>query len=183
MCTRVSIEKKVRTKYIISHSTPMKFIDFLANSMQLDEAAQKIPTAKQVDDAKIKYDSFGLKIENAKKKAGYARGTGVVGDLQRKRGQAHTAYMELKAAREKGLAEGMEWLETTGSAGKEDRERQMADALEGAATAVQPTGEKPWKPSMSAPAKKYPAVGTLAWEKLPKHTKEMLLRKRGHTKG
>jgi len=161
----------------------MSFIDFLANSMHLNEAAQKVPTAKQVEAAKNKYDSFDLKIENAKKKAGYARGTGVVGDLQRKRGQAYTAYMELKAAREKGLEEGMEWIETTASTGKEDREREMADALESAATSMRPTGEKPWKPSMSAPTKKYPAIGTLAWEKLPKHTKEMLLKKRGHTKG
>jgi len=34
--------------------------------------------------------------------------------------------------------------------------------------------------SMDAPKKKYPAIGTLAWEKLPDHTKRMLLKKRGH---
>lgn len=58
--------------------------------------ADKVPTAKQVEAAKEKYELFGLKIENAKKKAGYARGTGTVGDLQRKRGQAYANYITLK---------------------------------------------------------------------------------------
>lgn len=58
----------------------------------------KVPTAKQVEAAKEKYESYGLKIENARKKAGYARGTGTVGDLQRKKGEAYTKYLELKKA-------------------------------------------------------------------------------------
>lgn len=69
----------------------------------------RAPTAKQVETAKNKYESFGLKIENAKKKAGYARGTGIVGDLQRRRGDAYQLYMDLKraydAAQEKGSNE------------------------------------------------------------------------------
>ena len=57
-----------------------------------------VPTDKQVEAAKAKYDLFGLKIENAKKKAGYSRGTGTVGELQRKKGEAHAKYQELKKA-------------------------------------------------------------------------------------
>lgn len=56
------------------------------------------PTAKQVQAAKAKYELFGLKIENARKKAGLVRGTGTVGELQRKRGQAYTTYMDLQRA-------------------------------------------------------------------------------------
>lgn len=64
----------------------------------VDEAVDRVPTAKQVEAAKAKYDMFGLKIENAKKKAGYARGTGIVGDLQRKKGDAYQKYIDLKRA-------------------------------------------------------------------------------------
>lgn len=71
------------------------------------EATGKAPTARQVQAAKDKYDSFGLKIENAKKKAGYARGTGVVGDLQQKKGQAYNAYMDLKRAYDASLTESL----------------------------------------------------------------------------
>jgi len=78
---------------------------FMNDAKQPVTEATKVPTAKQVEVAKTKYDGFGLKIENAKKKAGYARGTGVVGDLQRKQGQAYDAYRALKAAHEKGLSE------------------------------------------------------------------------------
>lgn len=78
---------------------------FMNDTKQPVTEATKVPTAKQVEAAKAKYDGFGLKIENAKKKAGYARGTGVVGDLQRKQGQAYDAYRALKTARENGLSE------------------------------------------------------------------------------
>lgn len=50
---------------------------------------------------------------------------------------------------------------------------------EAAMTTMRPQGEKPWSPSLDAPKKKYPAIGTVAWENLPKSTKVMLLKKRG----
>jgi hypothetical protein len=53
---------------------------------------------------------------------------------------------------------------------------------EGSMTTKHPTGEKPFTPSMDAPKKKYPAIGTLAWEKLPKNKQAELLAARGHTK-
>jgi hypothetical protein len=45
---------------------------------------------------------------------------------------------------------------------------------EAALTTLNPTGEKPWKPSMDAPKKRTPAIGTLAFEKLPKYEQDRL---------
>ena len=77
-------------------------IQLPASSLRLVKTEEmtesKAPTAKQVEAAKEKYELYGLKIENAKKKAGYARGTGTVGDSQRKKGEAYTKYLELKKA-------------------------------------------------------------------------------------
>ena len=53
---------------------------------------------------------------------------------------------------------------------------------EGALTTMQPRGEKPFRPSMDAPKKKYPAIGTVAWEQLPDWKRQELLKKRGHIK-
>ena len=53
-------------------------------------------------------------------------------------------------------------------------------ANEGAMTTMSPKGEKPWSPPKDQPKKKYPAIGTIAWENLPKRTKVELLKKRGH---
>lgn len=49
-------------------------------------------------------------------------------------------------------------------------------------TTTIPAREKPRKPPTDAPKKKYPAIGTLAWEKLPKWKQEELLVQRGHKK-
>jgi hypothetical protein len=57
----------------------------------------------------------------------------------------------------------------------------ITDTVEEAAmVTMHPRGEKPFAPSMDAPKKKYPAVGTVAWEKLTKSKQEELLTKRGH---
>lgn len=54
--------------------------------------------------------------------------------------------------------------------------------LDEAAMTTKSVGNAPLRPlSMDAPKKKYPAIGTVAWEQLPDHTKRMLLKKRGHT--
>mgnify|MGYP003664127594 CR=1 FL=1 len=60
-------------------------------------AEAKAPTAKQVEAAKNKVDGFGLKIDAARKKAGYTRGA-TVGELQRKQGEAQAVYSELNRA-------------------------------------------------------------------------------------
>ena len=53
-------------------------------------------TAKQVEAAKNKYEAMGLRIEQAKAKAGFKRGAGTIGELQKKKGDLYTAYLELK---------------------------------------------------------------------------------------
>ena len=71
---------------------------FMGSNTVEQQLGESKVTAKQVDAAKEKYEAFGLKIENAKKKANHARGTGVIGELQRKKGEAYAKYQELKRA-------------------------------------------------------------------------------------
>ena len=67
----------------------------------------------------------------------------------------------------------------------EEQRAHMIDRMrnESAVTTMSPSGERPFKPNMEAPKKKYPAIGTVAFEQLPKHTQEELRKRRGHTKG
>lgn len=65
---------------------------------------------------------------------------------------------------------------------KEEIKESFRTILEESCSTINPAGEKPFRQSMDAPKKKYPAIGTLAWEKLPKWKQEELLVKRGHKK-
>lgn len=53
-------------------------------------------TLKQVQALEDKYNMLGLRIENAKKREGYARGSGAVGELQAKKGRAFSEWQKAK---------------------------------------------------------------------------------------
>lgn len=88
-------EKSAVHSTVLSKFTPLQ-IAAMEGGHSLDSLLEGKVTAAQVAAAKNRYDSFGLRIENARKKVGYTRGTGVIGELQQKRGAAYAKYMELK---------------------------------------------------------------------------------------